>query len=608
MIAKMSKYDLVLYAGQSHDFIERLRELGLVDITTTGWDPTDEDRQLLLSIENHTKAVQALKSFRESERFTSSVAPFATGEEAFEHYTAAQQQATALQNEITRLQKTADELRPWGEFSVETLRKLTEKGILLRYFFTNRSVYEREIEGWSERYTIELISEGEANNYFVVVTHPDEEIVLDAQEVKAPTMDYRQAEQQIEQARTRLSELDKEFSRAALSLDAIRQHGAELSRRLEEIRVNSTAQSEADGSLLILEGWAEAAESEKVDALLTEYPDVLYIKSDPTPEDDTPVKLRNRPFAHLFEVIGAMYAMPKYGTIDLTRFFAPFYMIFFGFCLAEGGYGLLILLGGLFATIMGKKKGSMAMKEIGQLTMLCGGSGMVFGLLSGSFFGLQMAQWEWLGSIRNHLLTPNILFPLSIVLGAIQVVFAMMINAFVTARSFGFKYALAQIGWIIVLVGSASAYLLPERMGFSFSSIPYLVVLCLGLVLMLFFNSPGKNPFVNFGLGLWNTYNNVSGLVGDLLSYIRLFAIGLSGGILAMVFNQLAVGMSPDIPVVKQLVMLIILLLGHGINLFMCVLSSFVHPLRLTFVEFYKNAGFEASNRVFTPLKNESNK
>ena len=124
-------------------------------------------------------------------------------------------------------------------------------------------------------------------------------------------------------------------------------------------------------------------------------------------------------------------------------------------------------------------------------------------------------------------------------------------------------------------------------------------------LLMLFFNSPGKNPLLNFGLGLWDTYNNLTGILSDVLSYIRLFAIGLSGGILAMVFNQLAVGMSPDIPVVKQLVMLLILLLGHGINLFMCVLSSVVHPLRLTFVEFYKNAGFEAATRVFTPLKNE---
>ena len=127
----------------------------------------------------------------------------------------------------------------------------------------------------------------------------------------------------------------------------------------------------------------------------------------------------------------------------------------------------------------------------------------------------------------------------------------------------------------------------------------------LGGVLMLLLNNPKRNPLINLGAGLWDLYNNLTGLLSDVLSYIRLFAIGLSGGILAMVFNQLAVGMSPDIPVVKQLVMLLILLLGHGINLFMCVLSSVVHPLRLTFVEFYKNAGFEAATRVFTPLKNE---
>lgn len=605
MIARMSKYDLVLYAAQSSDFIETLRGLGLVDITTTGWEPSDEDRQLLLSIDNHTKAVDALRKFREEDRFTATVTPFDSGEEAFNRYMTASQQSAALQAEIIRLQKTADELRPWGEFSVDILHKLTEQGVVLRYFFSNRSVYEKQIDEWSSLYTIAPVSESESNNYFVVVVRPGQEVILDAQEAKTPTMDYRQAEEQIAQARKNLEALDLEFSRAALSADAVRSHGAELKRRLEEIRVKNTARPEADGTLVILEGWAEETSSAKVDALLAEYPNVIYLKNTPTPEDNTPVKLRNRPFAHLFEVIGSMYAAPKYGTIDLTRFFAPFYMVFFGFCMAEGGYGLIIMLAGLAAIIMGRKRGSSAMREIGTLTMLCGFSGMVFGLMSGSFFGLQMSEWEWLGGLRDHLLTPDILFPLSIGLGAVQVLFAMMINAYVTARSFGVKYALAQIGWIIVLLASAAAYFLPESLGFDLRSIPYLVLLGVGLVLMFFFNSPGKNPLVNFGLGIWNTYNNVSGLVGDLLSYIRLFAIGLSGGILAMVFNQLADGMSPDIPVVKQLVMVLILLLGHGINLFMCVLSSFVHPLRLTFVEFYKNAGFEASTRVFTPLKNE---
>ena len=222
---------------------------------------------------------------------------------------------------------------------------------------------------------------------------------------------------------------------------------------------------------------------------------------------------------------------------------------------------------------------------------------------------MQLSEWEWLGSLRDHLLTPDILFPLSIGLGAVQVLFAMMINAYVTARSFGLRYALGLIGWIIVLVDSAVAFLLPESVGFTFHSVAYLVILGIGLVLMFFFNTPGKNIFVNFGLGIWNTYNNVSGLVGDLLSYIRLFAIGLSGGILATVFNALAAGFVPEGSgiVVRLLIMIPILLIGHGINLFMSTISSFVHPMRLTFVEFYKNAGFEMSMRSFEPLQKIDN-
>ena len=124
-------------------------------------------------------------------------------------------------------------------------------------------------------------------------------------------------------------------------------------------------------------------------------------------------------------------------------------------------------------------------------------------------------------------------------------------------------------------------------------------------LLMLFFNSPGKNIFVNFGSGLWNTYNNVAGLLSDVLSYIRLFAIGLSGGVLALVFNTLASGFVPEGAniLVRLLIMIPILLIGHGINLFMSTISSFVHPLRLTFVEFFKNAGFEMAPRNFDPIR-----
>ena len=149
---------------------------------------------------------------------------------------------------------------------------------------------------------------------------------------------------------------------------------------------------------------------------------------------------------------------------------------------------------------------------------------------------------------------------------------------------------------------------------FGASSPAFYAALGVGGVLMLVLNTPGRNPLVNFGAGLWDFYNNLTGILSDVLSYIRLFAIGLSGGILATVFNDLAQGLSPDIPVVKVVVMVLIpvvkvvvmvliLLVGHGINLFMSAISSFVHPMRLTFVEFYKNAGFEMALRPFDPLR-----
>jgi len=105
--------------------------------------------------------------------------------------------------------------------------------------------------------------------------------------------------------------------------------------------------------------------------------------------------------------------------------------------------------------------------------------------------------------------------------------------------------------------------------------------------------------------GLWDVYSMVTGVMGDLLSYIRLFALGVSSAILGYVFNDLAMQMSGDIPVLSQLIFVIILLVGHGLNIFMASLGAFVHPMRLTFVEFYKNAGFKGGGRSYNPFRNK---
>jgi len=608
MIAKMSKYDFVLYAAQSGDFVARLRELGLVDITTTGWEPSEEERQLMLDIEGHAKAEDFLREWAaEPAHAAVKGEPYASGGEAYERYAEAQRSAAASRAEIARLEKAADELRPWGEFDVARTDALADRGVVLRYFSTPRSNYDKFAGEWAAQHTLAEISRTDAMVWFVVAAAPGEEVPIDAQEMKSPRMDIREAERLIEAEERRLSALDAEFARAAASLDLLRRHAARLRERLQEAKVKAAARPAADGSLLVMEGWAEEATSARVDALLEEYPNVVYLKSDPTPEDDTPVKLTNGWYARIFEMVGDMYARPKYGTIDLTPFFAPFYMLFFGICLNDAGYGLILLFMGLWMLWKNPEPGMM--RRAAWFATLCAAATVLFGGFCGSFFGMNLGNYFPGVHFYDF---QNRFFSVALAIGMVQILLGMAINIWVITRNFGFKYALGALGWFIILLSGSAAVGLPmldERWtipGFGAGSPAFLAAVGVGAALMLLLNTPGRNPLVNIGSGLWTLYNNVTGLLSDVLSYIRLFAIGLSGGVLALVFNSLADGLTEGTPLPVRIVgMAVILLIGHGINLFMSAISSFVHPMRLTFVEFYKNAGFEMASRSFDPLRKE---
>ncbi len=611
MIAKMSKYNFVLYAAQSEDFVARLRELGLVDITTTGWEPSEEARQLILDIEGLQKADEQLSRWKADENHaTLKGEPYGSGLEAFEVYQQTQQQVAALGTEIARLEKAADELRPWGAFDPKQNAALAAQGVILHYLSTPSSTFDKESSTWAEQYTLAEINRTDSTVWFVVVAKPGEEISIDAQELKSPQMDYTEAERRIEEANGELKELDKNFARVAASEPMLKAYLASLKEQLQSDRVKATATAAADGTLLVMEGWAEKETSEKVDQLLEEYPNVVYLKGDPTPEDDTPVKLKNNFFARIFEMVGDMYARPKYGTMDLTPFFAPFYMLFFGICLNDAGYGLILLAAGVF--MLTKFKTGM-MNRAAWFATMCALSTTLFGGFCGSFFGMSLG--EFFPSVKFFDFQGQF-FSWALAIGMIQILFGLVLNVYMTIRCFGVKYCFSNLGWLIVLLAGSLAAGLPMMNenwvipGFTTSSPAFYAAVGVGMSMLLFLNTPEKlyNPLINFGSGLWTLYNNITGLLSDVLSYIRLFAIGLSGGVLALVFNSLADGFVPEGAniVVRILVMLPILLIGHGINLFMSTISSFVHPMRLTFVEFYKNAGFEMASRNFEPLKKEN--
>ncbi|MDL2230645.1 V-type ATP synthase subunit I [Alistipes sp. OttesenSCG-928-L06] len=603
MIVPMIKYSFVLYHRDYEAFLAQLQELGLVDITVSGWEPTEPERRLMVDIDNQRKALADLKPLRKTPG-RQSAEPFGSPEEALEQYVRATAEVERLGNEIAKTEKEIADLRPWGAFSKTDMEQLAKSGVKLHFYTAFAKDFNQRLDEWQKLYAVEKIAEENGLVYFVIVAGPDTGAVeINANEVKMPTYTWQEREVHLKHLQNDLDVQNALLNRAAESVEALEAYGKELRSQLHLSKVNTTAPREAEGSLVLMEGWAPVEDQANVDAFLDADDTAYAIKSEPEEEDDPPVQLKNNRFARLFELIGSFYSLPKYGTTDLTPYFAPFYMLFFGFCLADLGYGAIYVLAAIILRAIGPAK----LKDAMSLLLLCGISTMFFGLLTGNAFGISLVDKPLFAGISGYMVNSTQLFYLAVGVGIVHILYAMTLKVIFTTKLQGFKYAASSLGWIIVIVSGLCAFLLPkfDIEGYTLHSVPFWVVTGIGLFMMLFLNSPGKNPFVNFGAGLWNTYNDVTGLLSDGLSYIRLFALGLSGGIQALVFNRLAMEMSPDIIIVKQLVMILILAVGHGITLFMASLSAFVHPLRLTFVEFYNNAGFVSGGRAFNPLKKE---
>jgi V/A-type H+-transporting ATPase subunit I len=181
----------------------------------------------------------------------------------------------------------------------------------------------------------------------------------------------------------------------------------------------------------------------------------------------------------------------------------------------------------------------------------------------------------------------------------------MTVKAICYTKRFGFRQTVSAWGWLLLIVGGIIVAVLGVAKLLSPAAIKWAVIVIgvLSALGIYIFNTPGRNPLMNIGAGLWDTYNMATGILGDVLSYIRLFALGLAGGMLGQAFNNLGEMVLGDgSNIVLWLPFVLILLFGHVLNILMSSLGAFVHPLRLTFVEYFKNAGYEGKGAAYNPL------
>jgi len=600
MIAPMKKYSFLVFHREYEDFLLKLRELGMVHIVEREGSVTDEVSRQLQEAGQLNRLIRSLESRGLP---SASKGMDANPEEIYAEINEILHQQSVLNQQLVQIRKETAEVMPWGDFSEDLIKRLHDAGVKIRLFMASQRTWMPELNADYDIFEINSIA---GIVYFALVDTGNPLPAMDAEEVKIPKHSLSGLEHRRQEAAAALASYEARLDDIAASgTDILKAYRNRLLQDAELEKAINNALPEAGDKLQILEGWIPAENTDVINHFLDKE-DVFYLIESPVPGDSVPILLKNKGFASKFEVLGELYSLPSYKELDLTPFFAPFYTIFFGFCLGDAGYGLLMILATLFA----KRKVADAMKPIVTLVTYLGIATLVFGFISGTFFGINLYESGLPGYrnlqamfVANDTNINDVLFALSLILGGIQIVFGMVLKAVNENIQFGFKYALGTIGWIILLVGLATVYGFSSLAGVPMAELkPWLyAVLATGGILVLFLNSPGKSIFMNFGLGLWNSYNMITGVLGDLLSYIRLFALGISSAILGFVFNSLALSVGTSI--IGIFFMVIILVIGHSINLFMAGLGSFVHPMRLTFVEFYKNSGFEGGGRKYQPFR-----
>ena len=604
MITKMKKLSFLIHSKEYEGFLEHLRSLGIVHVIrkqqgTVQNEELQEDLNLLARCKN---AIRELESSAKNEPMgsdpngTTKGFAFDTPAKVLERFDILEADKVVQEQTLQALSRDRAQLLPWGDFEPSKVERLAAAGYNIGFYTCPLRAFKDE---WTDKYGVIEIERDKQKVNFVTVTHNDVVPDIDAEQVQLPHMSLSAVESDIAKTKAAIDAIPAKLAQLSqVGIPVLEKAVKELENNIDFGRVRLTGEKLAADSLILLEGWIPAADVDEVSKAL-DMKGVFFDVEDPQPDDDIPIQLSNNKFAKLFEPLTKLYMLPTYQELDLTLFFAPFFMLFFGLCLGDTGYGLLMIVALPIFTKLFQLINPNFSKW---LVVLFGASTMLCGLLSGTFFGFNMYDLDipFVQKMKEILYTDNsTMFTVSLCIGVVQILFGMAIKAVNLSIQCGVKYALGTIGWLVLLITVGVSVLA----GFEFSNPVVMGILIAAAVLIFLFNSPGKNPLLNIGLGLWDTYNMATGLLGDVLSYVRLFALGLSGGILANVFNSMAVGMAPDNKVAGFIVMVLIFVIGHALNIFMNILGAIVHPMRLTFVEFFKNSGYTDGGTEYKPFK-----
>ena len=518
-----------------------------------------------------------------------------------------ERQLSALQEVRTRrmfLERARTEMLPWGDFDPSVISALEKEGVCLQRFKADKAGIG-EGQTFPDGIFVQIVAQKPAMLFFTISLNGYIDLPW-ATQLKLPEKGLTDTIREIDILDVNEQRILEELAGMGDRLVILKKLYINL---LNEANYTECFGTMYEEDLLFgLQGWIPVNIEEDFYRQVGDRGlSITVTTREPLENETPPVLLKNNRFFMKIEPLMKLYGLPDYRSIDPSYFFAPFMILFFGICLGDAGYGAVFWLASF---LIGKRFGRYN-ENLPLIMKLCQAfsiAAIVIGVVTGSVFGYNFASRQWiLVDLHQDFGNPMILFYASLGLGVIHLSLSYTLGII---QGISRIDRLQKAGLLGVLWGGV--LLISRTIWFSDPSSPLglpiyyggLAFLFTGILLILFFSSQDKNWLVRLGLGLYGVYG-LTGLVGDLLSYARLFGLGIATTAIASVMNDLA-GMVYNATghIAGAILAVIIVVFGHTFNLALSILGSVVHSARLHFVEAFKSF-YRGGGTEYKPFKTE---
>lgn len=586
MIVQMKKITFLGLADEKEKFVKRLQEVGIthVDIPKDGPLPADTVKELQKV--NEIRKFLSRIAEKEQQQAKDSPQDYA---EICARREALGQKETRLQTEISALKKDQIMLGTWGDFNPEDILMLRSKGLYIQFYRVPRRMFGGlALDGIAYQITHE--TEGEID-LAVLTMQPAE---LGIPEEKVPLKSLSRIGEEIREKEEEFRKIAAEYKELSAHTAVLTEAEDMLTDTFEYRRVIMNAVSELEGKLFVLTCWSPVPEEELVKMIGDGFT-VSHLGDDPEPGDRIPVLLKNSRAADSGEDLVKVYSQPNYTDFDPSGFVLYWFVLFYGMIIGDAGYGLSLLALNIFLHVKVKSISPVWIR-FRRLNYMLSLAVIFFGIISVSYFGVSIPPESPLNKcMLLNLGTKegqNFVMLVAIVMGMIHISLALAIKFYRTRD-------LPSLGWIFVIW---SGYvILSANEGVPMNPVAKWVMIG-GLGVVILFSSSHRNPIIRILIGL-NASLGIVQLFADILSYMRLFALGLATMYMCQTFNMLAnMAYQALPPYIGFLPAVLILIVGHGINIVLGIMGGVVHGLRLNFLEWYRWC-FEGDGLPFKPFR-----